>query len=163
MKIYRISFTKHSSTLYATGVRGRFNAQGELVVYASSSPEGALLENIAHRMGQGGFMRQEFSYMEIEVPDSSIHVVSRSDLPDGWNSASSYSQTIPIGSAWYAEKKHLILQVPAATSATGINYLINTTHELFREVRLIKSAPYPIDHRLTQFDTDLKQYLKKKE
>lgn len=167
MLVYRIVSAKYADGLFASGLPGcrppgRWNKRGELVIYASASAEIALLENMAHRMGQGGFMRDGFACMEIEVPDKSVQVIGKADLPSDWGSASSYSQTDVLGSAWYRERRHLLLQVPSAPAPTGINYLINTTHKLYKEVKLAKSHPYPIDHRFSRLDKDISQYLKKK-
>ncbi len=162
MLVYRIVSNKYANSLYASGLPGRWNKRGELVIYTAASAEIALLENMAHRMGQGGFMRNEFACMEVKVPDTLIQVIEKTDLPSDWSSASPYSQTNILGSSWYQSRKSLLLQVPSAPAPTGINYLINTTHKLFQEVRLIKSYPYPIDHRFAKLDKDLTKYLKKK-
>ncbi|MEM6845844.1 MAG: RES family NAD+ phosphorylase [Bacteroidota bacterium] len=158
---------KYANSLYASGLPvcrppGRWNKRGELVIYTAASPEIALLENMAHRMGQGGFMRNAFACMEIEVSDTSLQVIEKADLPADWSGASPYSKTQALGSDWYQAQKDLLLQVPSAPASTGINYLINTTHPLSREVQLKKSYPYPIDHRFAELDKDLTQYLKKK-
>jgi len=162
MLVYRIVSQKYASSLYASGLPGRWNLRGELVIYTAASAEIALLENMAHRMGQGGFMRNAFACMEVEVPDTSMQVINKTDLPPDWSSASPYSQTQAFGSDWYQAQKYLVLQVPSAPAPTGTNYLINTTHPLFQEVQLVKSHPYPIDHRFAELDKDLTQYLKKK-
>ena len=162
MLVYRIVSHQYAGSLYASGLPGRWNKRGELVIYTAASAEIALLENMAHRMGQGGFMRNEFACLEVEVPDTSIQIIEKSSLPQDWNSASPYSQTNVLGSEWYRTNEYLLLQVPSAPAPTGTNYLINTTHALFREVTLTKSYPYPIDHRFAELDKDLTQYLKKK-
>lgn len=162
MLVYRIVSNKYASSLYASGLPGRWNQRGELVIYTAASAEIALLENMAHRMGQGGFMSNAFACMEIDVPSTSVQVLKKEDLPADWSSASPYSQTQNLGSSWYQGQKDLLLQVPSAPAPTGSNYLINTTHPLYREVQLIKSYPYPIDHRFAELDKDLRQYLKKK-
>lgn len=162
MLVYRIVSNRYANSLYASGLPGRWNKRGELVIYTAASAEIALLENMAHRMGQGGFMRNEFACLEIEIPDTSVQVIEKSDLPRDWSSASPYSQTNVLGSAWYQTNKQLLLRVPSAPAPTGYNYLINTTHALFRKVSLIRSYLYPIDHRFAELDKDLTQYLKKK-
>ena len=160
MLVYRIVSARYADSLFASGLPGRWNKRGELVIYTSASAEIALLENMAHRMGQGGFMRDGFACMEIEVPDTSVQVIDKKDLPSTWGSASSYKETDILVSAWYQDRKHLLLQVPSAPAPTGTNYLINSTHEMYREVKLVKSYPYPIDHRFARLDKDLTQYLK---
>ncbi len=162
MLLYRIVLNKYSESLYASGLPGRWNKRGELVIYTAASAEIALIENMAHRMGQGGFMRNEFSCMEIDVPDTSLQVIQKSALPTEWGSASPYSHTNALGSAWYHTRESLLLQVPSAPAPTGINYLINTTHPLFKKVSIVKSYSYPIDYRFSKIDKDLSQYLKKK-
>lgn len=162
MLVYRIVSAQYAHSLYASGLPGRWNKRGELVIYTTASAEIALLENMAHRMGQGGFMRNAFACMEIEVPDTSVQVIEKADLPADWSSASPYRQTQGLGSAWYQGRFRLLLQVPSAPAPSGHNYLINTTHPLFQQVRLSSSYPYPIDHRFAQLDKDLTQYLKRK-
>ena len=162
MLVYRIVSAKYADSLFASGLPGRWNKRGELVIYTSASAEIALLENMAHRMGQGGFMTNSFACMEVEVPDTSIKVIEKSELPSAWSSASPYSETDVLGSTWYQDRKDLLLQVPSAPAPTGTNYLINTTHALYKEVKLVKSYPYPIDHRFANLEKDLTQYLKKR-
>lgn len=162
MLVYRIVSAQYAHSLYASGLPGRWNKRGELVIYTAASAEIALLENMAHRMGQGGFMSNAFACMEIEVPDTSVQLIEKADLPADWSSASPYRQTQALGSVWYQGQSRLLLQVPSAPAPSGYNYLINTTHPLFQQVRLSSSYPYPIDHRFAQLDKDLTQYLKRK-
>ena len=160
--VYRIVIEKYAHNLYASGLPGRWNQRGELVIYTAASAEIALLENMAHRMGQGGLMQQGFVCLEIEVPETSQLTIDHSELPSDWGSASSYRLTSEIGSQWYQAREHLVLKVPSAPAPTGVNWVLNTTHSLFREVTIRKSYPYPIDHRFTKLDRDLTRYLTRK-
>ncbi len=53
MEVYRIVFEKFADKLYAPGFSGRWNLDGEFVIYAASSRSLASMENMVHKMGQG--------------------------------------------------------------------------------------------------------------
>lgn len=162
MIVYRIVKESYAQALYAPGLPGRWNLRNEYVLYACASAAGALLENLVNRMGQGGLMTTAFACMEIEVPENSIRRLTADELPADFRLELSYQHTQPIGSAWYQAKESLLLEVPSAPAPYTSNYLINTLHPAFREVRILKSYPYPIDKRFQQMDRDLLRLLKEK-
>ena len=161
MVLYRITLKEYAKTLYAPGVPGRWNRRGELVIYSAESIAVAALENMAHRMGQGG-LGADFACMQIGVPeDVSIQAVSLEELPANWGLPASYAQTQPIGSAWYRTNSTLLLKVPAATCPGQFNYVINTQHKDFKRVEVLGTMPFMFDSRFKSIDEELVRIRKK--
>ena len=161
MILFRITQKAYAKTLYAPGVPGRWNRRGELVIYTSENVAVAALENMAHRMGQGG-LGADFACMQLQVPeDVSIQAVALESLPNDWGLPSSYTLTQPIGSAWYRENSSLLLKVPAATCSGQFNYVINTLHPDFKRVSLLGANPFMFDPRFKSMDIDLASIRKK--
>jgi RES domain-containing protein len=161
MILYRITLKQYAKSLYAPGVPGRWNRRGELVIYASENIAVAALENMAHRMGQGG-LGADFACMQIQVPEAAaIEEVQPDMLPRDWGLPSSYTITQPIGSAWYRANERLLLKVPAATCAGQYNYLINSQHKDFRSVEVIGTTPFMFDPRFKSIDEALVRFKKK--
>ena len=68
MEVYRTVFEWFADDLYAPGFSGRWNQEGELVVYAASSRSLSSMESMVHKMGQG-MLGSRFTMMVLEIPD----------------------------------------------------------------------------------------------
>ena len=147
MELFRITLTVYADRLFAPGFAGRWNLEGEEVIYASSSRSLACLENMVHRKGRGDNLK--YSTMVIYVPDtSSVTQVNLSDLSPSWNQGSDFGDCQSIGSEWFRKKKSLLLKVPSAVIPDEFNVVIHTGHPAFSEVSLIKTLPFSFDKRL---------------
>lgn len=147
MELFRISLAVYADKLYAPGFPGRWNLEGEEVIYASSSRSLACLENMVHRKGRGDNLK--YSTMVIYAPDtSSVTQVNLSDLSPSWNQGSDFFDCQFIGSEWFRKKKSLLLKVPSAVIPDEFNVVIHTSHPEFSEVSLIKILPFSFDRRL---------------
>lgn len=147
MELFRISLAVYADKLYAPGFPGRWNLEGEEVIYASSSRSLACLENMVHRKGHGDNLK--YSTMVIYAPDtSSVTQVNLSDLSPSWNQGSDFFDCQFIGSEWFRKKKSLLLKVPSAVIPDEFNVVIHTSHPEFSEVSLIKILPFSFDRRL---------------
>lgn len=157
MLLFRIIFSKYSEPKYAPGFSGRWNREGERVLYTSTSPALAMAETMAHRLGQG-YLSQGFSLITLEVPDAAeIEEISLDDLPENWRMFSSYRVTQPIGSDWYRRKQCLLLKVPSAVVPGDYNLLIHAAHPAYDQVKLTDRIPFPFDERFLQMDKALKK------
>ncbi|MFC6999664.1 RES family NAD+ phosphorylase [Rufibacter roseus] len=155
MHLYRIVFERFADRLYAPGFSGRWNYDGEFVIYAGSSRSLASMENMVHKMGQG-ILGGRFTIMVLEVPNkASVTVVSQKDLPKSWKVESHYALTQPIGSAWYQKGESLLLQVPSAIVPAENNFVLNARHPEFAQVQIIAREPFEYDHRFIFFDKTL--------
>jgi RES domain-containing protein len=145
-----------SRTLFASGVKGRWNSAGRKVIYAAESIPLAFLENMVRRQGVG--FNHDFRIMIIEVPDGlTIAEIDISSLEEGWRDFNDYSKCQPVGDAWYDERKALILKVPSAVMPEAYNYVINSEHRDFGLIKLVAVTDLVPDERIEDI---LKKYSK---
>jgi len=149
MLIYRICRSDFASTMNASGFAGRWNHEGQWVLYASASRSLAALEQLANRSGLS--MSSPYSVMTIEIPDdaAAVHTVLPASLPDSWRSMASYGRLQEIGADWYRRSDTLLLRVPSVLVPQEFNYLIHTRHPDFASrVRLVEAEGFNWDGRL---------------
>ncbi|NOX46879.1 MAG: RES family NAD+ phosphorylase [Chlorobi bacterium] len=148
MELFRITSEKYSKSLTSSGASNRWNKKGEDVIYLSPSRSLATLEMIVHR----NFILPEIPYkvMVVLVPDSEglIKTIKTSELPIEWRRLEAYSQLQDIGSDWFLQMESLVLKVPSAVIPLEDNYIINTKHKDYDQVKLIKVEDYFWDNRL---------------
>lgn len=147
MLVYRIVHKKYSTSLFASGLKGRWNSTGKKVIYTAESIPLAFLENMVRRQGVG--FNSDFKIMIIEIPDSlSISGINPSDLKSGWRDFKDYSKCQPLGDKWYDEGKTMILKVPSAVLTEAFNYVISVEFSDYRMVRLIAVTDLIPDERI---------------
>ncbi|MCE6990987.1 RES family NAD+ phosphorylase [Dyadobacter sp. CY323] len=135
MLVYRIVHKMFSNSLFASGMKGRWNSEGNKVLYSAESIPLAFLENMVRRQGVG--FNDDFKIMYIEVPDHvAVDVISIADLPKSWRKPYDYNACLPKGDAWFQERKSLVLKVPSAVMPEASNFVINTLHLDFNQVKI---------------------------
>ena len=148
MEIFRISKAKFARKLLSSGKVNRWNLDGEYVIYAGSSRSLATLELLVHKNA----IKPKVSYkvMVISIPDndSLIQQILTADLASNWRSISGISKLQRIGSKWYKNQTTLLLKVPSAVIPMENNYIINTKHKDFKNVKLVRTEDYYYDTRL---------------
>jgi RES domain-containing protein len=148
MELFRISLAKHS-TLSASGRAGRWNSNGVEMIYTASSRSLACLENIVHRNKHG--LTDNFRIMVIFIPDNiSRDLVKVSALPANWHLSdeNTYTKCRVFGDKWINDNSSVILEVPSAIVKDENNFLINPSHDDFKEVRLVHTEPFFFDPRI---------------
>lgn len=153
MLVFRIAHKKYAQSLSVSGLSGRWNSNGKLVLYTAENVSLALLENMIYRVGTG--FNDDYKIMVVEVPSKSFETVLPQDLSKNWRQMESYPELQKIGNAWYDERRSLCLRVPSLVMPENFNIIINTVHADFRKVKLIEVLPYEPDERLEKI---LKQY-----
>jgi RES domain-containing protein len=157
MEVYRTVFEWFADDLYAPGISGRWNQEGEFVIYAASSRSLSAMENMVHKMGQG-MLGSRFTMMVLEIPDElPLTTITRQQLPESWKLESSYALSQPLGSRWYQAGASLLLEVPSALVPAENNYVLNARHPDFARVRIKAREPFVYDYRFVAFDRDLKK------
>jgi RES domain-containing protein len=147
MEFYRIVLTKYSTELFASGVEGRWNKEGEHVVYASTTRALALLENLVHRRHLG--IEVSFTLLTLEVPEKSlIETIQFKSLPEGWQKSTNYSNCQSFSRAWFKGNKALVIKVPSSIIPEEFNVMINANHQLFGKIKIKKRHQFTIDQRL---------------
>jgi len=126
---------------------GRWNKKGISMLYFSESLSLSLLEILVHLDFK--FLSSDFRYIEVEIPDK--YILPRlkiSTLDKKWRSNPPISYTKDFGGNWVASKKSLAIKVPSAILTMQSNILVNPTHQLISEVKIIRSGELDIDSRV---------------
>lgn len=153
--MYRIVHERYADRLFAPGFSGRWNEEGQFVVYTASNRSLASLENMVHKMGQG-VLGASFVMMVLELPDDlPVTTIHRQELPEDWKLENSYGLTQPLGSAWYEAGKTLMLKVPSAVVTEEYNVVLNARHPDFSGVQILKREPFRYDHRFVAMEKEL--------
>jgi RES domain-containing protein len=135
MRLYRIGSTGPSwrpediSGAGAARSPGRWNREGELVVYAAPTLAMAVLETAAH-IDDGGLPLNRY-VVEIDVPQdvwaARTHLAS-STLSTGWDAVPHGIVSIERGSHWYTDGESAVLELPSIIVPEESIVLINATH-----------------------------------
>lgn len=148
MDIFRICREEYADKLRSSGVANRWNIYGQYVVYAGSSRSLSTLEMVVHRASLKPAAL--YKLMVISIPDD-IHLTGEiplSELPPHWRKISAYPTLQQLASQWYMKQETLILKVPSVIIPEEYNYVINTKHPDFKQVKLIDVEDYFWDIRL---------------
>ena len=147
MEVYRICLAKYAGELVASGNPGRWNLRGQLVIYAAGSRALACLENVVHRSGEG--LNSLFRVIRIEIPDAlTIEDLTLADMPAEWQLPRHYARCQPLGSAWYQRQTAAALRVPSSIIANEHNYVLNTRHPDFAQIRIAGWEDFAFDPRI---------------
>jgi len=149
--VYRIAHPDYANQLNGYGAwlkGGRWNNQGEWMLYTAQHASLAILELLAHIRG----IKAQIPYIitRINLHDSpSISLENFSHpIPSNWSeSVNGFRLTRKIGSDWLRNKTSAILEVPSIHSPFEKNYLINPHHEGLK-IQLEDKSWYLHDFRL---------------
>jgi RES domain-containing protein len=154
MLVYRIVHKMFSNSLFASGMKGRWNSEGNKVLYVAESIPLAFLENMVRRQGVG--FNDDFKIMFIEIPDvADIEVIESKDLAKSWRKPYDYSACLPKGDKWFQERKSLALKVPSSVMTEAANFVINTLHSDYSLVKIAAVTNLMPDPRIEDI---LKKY-----
>lgn len=131
LRVFRVCRREHSPAdpTGATLTPGRWNLQGQAVLYAASSFSLALLEFRARNV--------PFKTLRFFYPYCTL------DLPSLKNAVEQVDD-----SRWFREGRTLALQVRSAVTRLEFNYIVNTLHPFFRQVKISPARPLDLDPRL---------------
>lgn len=147
----------YSRELFASGLEGRWNAEGKKVIYTAASVALAFLENMIRRQGVG--FNSDFKTMIIEIPsDLKFETIKAETLPRGWREFTDYSKCQHLGNEWFDRGENPVLKVPSAVLSEEFNYVISATHADFKKIKLLETTELVPDERIEQI---LKNYRKK--
>ncbi|MBV6510830.1 MAG: hypothetical protein FMNOHCHN_00308 [Ignavibacteriaceae bacterium] len=147
MVVFRITTAQWAGRLSPSGYAARWNHAGDYVLYASEHRSLACLENLVHRSGNA--FAGEFFITEILIPDE----VSVEELPVPLanaitNAHESLLKTGEFGHQWYTSGRSCVLKVPSVVIRQEHNFVINTRHPLFAEIKTGLVEPFLLDSRL---------------
>lgn len=151
MEVYRICLAKYANALVASGQPARWNLRGQFVIYAAGSRALACLENVVHRSGEG--LNDLFKVVRITFPDDlPVEELLLPDLPDDWQLPQHYARCQPLGAAWYTRHSAVVLRVPSSIIAHEFNYVLNTQHPDFAQIKLAGQEDFVFDPRIKSDD-----------
>jgi RES domain-containing protein len=147
VEVFRISAPRYARGLTASGVANRWNIAGQFVLYTAANASLACLENVVHRGAEG--LQAPFKLMTLDIPDAlTIEEVPLALLPPDWQQVASYAQCQEVGVAWYQQRRSAVLKVPSAIIPFEANYLINTSHPDFNQIKLVSVEDFVFDSRI---------------
>lgn len=135
MKLWRIATetrTYPANDLSGAGAAknpGRWNNDGQAVVYCAPTLAMAVLETAAH-INTNGLPLNRFVVC-IDVPDSiwaKRRVVTTSKLPATWRAIPAGMTSVSLGSKWWIKNESAVLQVPSAIVPEESVCLLNSHH-----------------------------------
>ena len=152
MLIYRITLTKYSDSLVASGRAARWNSNGVFVIYTAGSISLACLENVINRNGTD-LSIGNFSLIIIEVPDSIAKEVSLQEVENShpnWYKVDNeaYLLTQRMGDNWITSGESLLMKVPSSIIPLENTYLINQHHPDFSNVRIVSIQKFIFNQRI---------------
>lgn len=151
MQVYRISLSKWTNKLNASGNKARWSKKGSYVIYTASTRALACLENVVHRAGEG--LQQAFKVMVIDIPDDILmEEILLKDLKKGWNNSDDLTFEIcqAIGEDWLERGVSAILKVPSSIIQKESNYLFNINHQDFKKLKIIDLEDFEFDLRIKE-------------
>ncbi|RYF52832.1 MAG: RES domain-containing protein [Cytophagaceae bacterium] len=152
--VYRIQKRQFvDSVLAGEGARlngGRWNPPGTPLVYASTTPELALLETLVHLDGTPVRDLPPFVRLTIELPDS-IEAVDPETLPPGWDQIK-FPEALPFFLLPKLRPTYPVLAFSVSSvilkSSPSRNLLINPVHPLMSQVKVLEVISHEFDERL---------------
>lgn len=146
MIVYRIVEEKFKDDISGYGAQlfgGRWNPKGKPVLYCAAHISLSMLENLvylSHFQVPG-----KYFLLHIEIPHETIQRISPTSLKKKWTTDVEYTRWIGYQ---FLEQNGFVLQVPSAIVPEEDNFVINTSHPLSQQIKIVKSRPFLFDERL---------------
>lgn len=126
---------------------GRWNDDGEKVVYSASTPSLAVLETAAH-VDSGGLPLNRF-LVAIDVPDdvwTRREILDVSTLDPSWSAIPAGLVSVQAGSQWLLAMRSALLLVPSVIVHEESAVLINPAHPDARHItaKVVRKFEYDL-------------------
>ncbi len=128
---------------------GRWNAEGDPLVYTSETQALACLETLVH-LNAGGLPLNRY-LVSVTIPDSvqaGAWTLTPGSLPVGWDANPAGRASVKVGSAWIRSMACALLRVPSVIMPDEYNVLINPLHADSRGIAAVKVRKWLYDPRL---------------
>lgn len=146
MRFWRLSRYAALDGIGGLRARGRWHSRGRPVLYAGTSPAGALIEVLMHLDVLPDEIPDGYQLIGIDVPDplgKRAQIVSAVDVDPADERTSA-----AVGDAWLAAGSSLLCRVPSAIIGHTQNVLINPRHPDMDGVSVGVDEPFHFDLRL---------------
>lgn len=152
MTVFRICRKEYRKDLSGNGAKlygGRWNSEGNAVLYTAENRSLAALEVLAHM--QIRHIIPVFYLVNIELPEGlAIKEINPKNLPNGWQNITDNGLLTHFGDEWLSESKYPILKVPFVIIPEEHNILINPLHPACKGMKVISTHAFVFDQRLFQ-------------
>ncbi len=148
MRLYRISSEKYAQSLGASGRANRWNVSKQYVIYASSSRSLAALELLAHRNAIMEGLKYKMVVIEFPGQKGTVEIMDEKKLLPNWHLLQYRANTQKLGGVWYEQKSSVALKVPSAIIPYEFNFVLNTQHPGFSQVKIERLEDFNWDQRL---------------
>lgn len=128
---------------------GRWHSQGRPVLYAATSPSGALIEVLVHLDVELEEIPDGYRLLGIDVPDDVMDGARAEPIVDR---SPNLERSRALGDAWLRGCGSLLCRVPSAIISHTDNMLINPAHPDMGKVALSIDEPFTFDGRLLGVD-----------
>jgi RES domain-containing protein len=142
-----------AAPLSAEGARrygGRWNPPGVGILYASASPELALLEQLVHLPTLPFPDLPRLFLITLALPETPRPL---QELPPHWREEAGYEANHRPLANWLANPDVLALSVPSAVVPESFNYLLHPRHPAYAGIEIISTSFFNIDSRLLPGNT----------
>lgn len=149
MIVYRLSRSSYSYDLSGKGAEiagGRWNSKGVAIIYTGENIALCMAEVAVHM--PLGLVPKEYELIWIEIPDSEIQELKKTEFPENWREMLSMYETQKIGNEFILNSSKMILKVPSMVVQGQFNYLINPNHKNSKKIKIKKVEPFRFDERL---------------
>ena len=149
MRLWRLTRAAHRQ-LDGEGARlngGRWNSEGNAVVYLSSTLSLAVLELLVQVDLEDA--PPDLMALAVDLPDDAVvQSVDPPDLPGDWRDVPDHPACVVTGDAWLAAGETLLLRVPSAVIPDEVDYLLNPRHADAATAKVSSASPFEFDPRL---------------
>ena len=149
MIVYRISTKKYIRDLSGTGSKlhgGRWNPKGLALLYTSEHKSLAALELLVHLDRHS--LPDDLEVISIEISDKYVVQFEESKYNEIIKERKSLTRFKETGKIWVQSGKSLGMKVPSILISGESNILINPSHKLFGEIKILNIEPFYFDERL---------------
>lgn len=157
VKVWRVCHRKYKDSAFTgEGARlfgARFNSEGVAAVYTSGSLSLSLLEMLV-QANDRSYLRHCIVF-QAEVPESLVDSPALTDLPEGWNKIPYGHVSQKYGDRWIESKTNPVLRVPSVVVPVEYNYVLNSNHPDFENIRIKQYKEKLIDERLFMIPDDV--------
>ncbi|RPD39237.1 RES family NAD+ phosphorylase [Chitinophaga barathri] len=144
MNFYRLASETGFRDLSGARVEGRWNKATDDCLYVVDHPLMCLLESALVQLEPVTRIAPGRGIGVLEVPDGSIRIFTKEELPFGWELVPEFSSRA-FGAAQLEAAETLVLGFPARRFEREYHYVINLRHPLAREVKVVDFYyPFPL-------------------
>ncbi len=147
--LYRIcrNVYEPSNPSGASQIPVQWHSYGKRVLYFSSSLALCVLELKAYSLSFEAIRKEyHFTYIEIDPNIVPIDEVPNSFYKTNWNLTLELTRN--LGDKWHDNRRFLVLKVLSAVIKSEFNFILNTNHPDFNNIKFPSPRAIPLDPRL---------------